>query len=95
MGAGEVETALLGHPSVEEVAVVGLPDDDLGQRIAAFVVGHDVHPQELIDHVGTLLNAHKRPREIRVVSELPRNAMGKVQKKMIRETRFKGCISTR
>jgi len=83
VGAGEVETALLGHPSVEEVAVVGLPDDDLGQRIVAFVVGHDVQPQELIDHVGTMLNAHKRPREIRVVDELPRNAMGKVQKTLL------------
>ena len=39
VGAGEVETVLLGHPGVEEVAVVGLPDDDLGQRIVAFVVG--------------------------------------------------------
>ncbi|CAB4718811.1 unannotated protein [freshwater metagenome] len=83
VGAGEVETALLGHPSVEEVAVVGLPDGDLGQRIVAFVVGHDVQPQQLIDHVATLLNAHKRPREVRVVDELPRNAMGKVQKKLL------------
>ena len=83
VGAGEVETALLGHPSVEEVAVVGLPDDDLGQRIVAFVVGHAVQPQQLIDHVATLLNAHKRPREVRVVEELPRNAMGKVQKKLL------------
>ena len=39
VGAGEVETALLGHPGVSEAAVVGLPDDDLGQRIVAFVVG--------------------------------------------------------
>ena len=84
VGAGEVETALLGHPSVEEVAVVGLPDDDLGQRIVAFVVGHDVQPQVLIDHVATLLNVHKRPREVRVVTALPRNAMGKVQKTLLR-----------
>ncbi len=39
IGAGEIETALLGHPGVDEVAVVGLPDADLGQRIVAFVVG--------------------------------------------------------
>ncbi len=43
IGAGEMETALLGHPGVAEVAVVGLPDDDLGQRIVAFVVG-DAEP---------------------------------------------------
>lgn len=80
IGAGEVETALLGHPDVTEAAVVGLPDDDLGQRIVAFVVG-DVEPQVLIDFVAQQLSVHKRPREVRVVDALPRNAMGKVLKK--------------
>ena len=74
------ETALLGHPSVTEAAVVGLPDDDLGQRIVAFVVG-DVTPSTLIDYVAQELSSHKRPREVRVVDALPRNAMGKVLKK--------------
>jgi fatty acid CoA ligase FadD36 len=80
IGAGEVESALLGHPDVVEAAVVGLPDDDLGQRIVAFVVG-DVEPQALIDFVAQQLSMHKRPREVRVVDALPRNAMGKVLKK--------------
>ncbi len=80
VGAGEVETALLGHPGVAEVAVVGLPDHDLGQRIVAFVVG-DAAPQALIDFVAEQLSAHKRPREVRIVDALPRNAMGKVLKK--------------
>jgi fatty acid CoA ligase FadD36 len=80
VGAGEIETALLGHPGVAEVAVVGLPDDDLGQRIVAFVVG-DAQPQELIDFVVQQLSVHKRPREVRIVDDLPRNAMGKVLKK--------------
>lgn len=80
VGAGEVETALLGHPGVSEVAVVGLPDDDLGQRIVAFVVG-DADPDELIGHVAEQLSVHKRPREVRIVEALPRNAMGKVLKK--------------
>jgi fatty acid CoA ligase FadD36 len=80
IGAGEIETVLLGHPGVSEVAVVGLPDDDLGQRIVAFVVG-DADPQALIDHVAQQLSSHKRPREVRVVDGLPRNAMGKVLKK--------------
>jgi fatty acid CoA ligase FadD36 len=83
VGAGEVEAVLLGHPSVEEVAVVGAPDDDLGQRIVAYVVGHDIEPSVLIDLVATALSVHKRPREIRVVTELPRNAMGKVQKGLL------------
>ena len=80
VGAGEVETALLGHPGVAEAAVVGLPDDDLGQRIVAFVVG-DAEPDVLINYVAEQLSVHKRPREVRVVDSLPRNAMGKVLKK--------------
>jgi fatty acid CoA ligase FadD36 len=80
VGAGEIETALLGHPGVSEVAVVGVPDDDLGQRIVAFVVG-DAEPQALIDFVAQQLSVHKRPREVRLVESLPRNAMGKVLKK--------------
>jgi len=83
VGAGEVETVLLGHPSVSEAAVVGMPDDDLGQRIVAFVVCDGIDPQALIDHVALTLSVHKRPREVRVVTELPRNAMGKVQKALL------------
>ena len=80
IGAGEIETVLLGHPGVGEVAVVGLPDADLGQRIVAFVVG-DAAADELIDFVAQQLSVHKRPREVRLVDQLPRNAMGKVIKK--------------
>lgn len=80
VGAGEIETALLGHPGVAEVAVVGLPDADLGQRIVAFVVG-DARPEDLITFVAQQLSLHKRPREVRIVKSLPRNAMGKVLKK--------------
>jgi fatty acid CoA ligase FadD36 len=80
IGAGEIETAILSHPGVIEVAVVGLPDADLGQRIVAFVVG-DAAAEELISFVAQQLSVHKRPREIRIVDALPRNAMGKVLKK--------------
>ncbi len=82
IGAGEIETVLLGHPGVREVAVVGLPDADLGQRIVAFVVG-DAEPQQLIDFVAEQLSVHKRPREVRIVDSLPRNAMGKLLKKKL------------
>ncbi|MFY2859643.1 acyl-CoA synthetase [Mycobacterium sp. THU-M104] len=84
IGAGEIETVLLGHPGVGEVAVVGLPDDDLGQRIVAYVVGSSgLSADELVNHVAQQLSVHKRPREVRFVESLPRNAMGKVLKKQL------------
>lgn len=86
IGAGEIENVLLEHPSVAEVAVTGEEDADLGQRIVAWVVAvaeAPVSEQELIDHVAGLLSAHKRPREVRFVDTLPRNELGKVQKKRL------------
>jgi acyl-CoA synthetase (AMP-forming)/AMP-acid ligase II len=83
VGAGEVEDALLSHNAVIEAAVTGEPDDDLGERIIAWVVADGVTEQELVAHVATALARHKRPREVRFVETLPRNAMGKVQKKLL------------
>ncbi|MDC0667380.1 AMP-binding protein [Nannocystis radixulma] len=84
IGAGEIETCLLEHPEVAEVAVLGVADDDLGERIVAFVVARDpARPplaQQLVDHVAGALAPHKRPRDVRFVEALPRNAMGKVIK---------------
>jgi acyl-coenzyme A synthetase/AMP-(fatty) acid ligase len=69
---------------VREAAVIGVADDDLGERIVAFVVpypGAAPSPQALIDHVAGALAPHKRPRAVRIVESLPRNAMGKVLKR--------------
>ncbi|MEU7981727.1 acyl-CoA synthetase [Micromonospora sp. NPDC049081] len=83
IGAGEVEEALLAHPGVREAAVVGLPHPDLGQQVTAYVVGDGVTGPELVDFVARQLSVHKRPREVRLVDALPRNALGKVQKKRL------------
>lgn len=81
VGAGEVEAALLEHPHVREAAVVGRPDSDLGERIVAYVVlSAPTEPKTLEDFVASQLSPHKRPREVHVLQELPRNAMGKIVK---------------
>jgi fatty acid CoA ligase FadD36 len=87
VGAGEVEASVAELPAVAEVAVVGVTDGDLGQRIEAVIVpveGMFVSADEVIDHVAAQLSIHKRPRNVHIVESLPRNALGKVQKAQIR-----------
>lgn len=87
IGAGEIETSLLARPEVSEVAVAGVPDPDLGQRIVAWVVpsgsADESVADALVEHVAADLSWHKRPREVRFTDSLPRNAMGKVVKKQL------------
>ena len=97
IGAGEIEGCLCEHPGVQDAAVTGEPDDDLGERVVAWVVlrdgdddgagggGHAPSEQELIDHVAGRLAPHKRPRVVRFLDELPRNDLGKVQKQRLTE----------
>jgi malonyl-CoA/methylmalonyl-CoA synthetase len=79
----EVEAVLARHPGVDEVAVVGLPSAEWGETVVAFVVGAP-DPGELADLAEAELAPFKRPRELRLVDSLPRNALGKVVRKDLR-----------
>jgi malonyl-CoA/methylmalonyl-CoA synthetase len=78
----EVEDVLLTHPDVAEVAVVGTPSDEWGEIVTAFVVSADKQrsAESLLAYAGERLAPFKRPRLIRFVDILPRNALGKVVK---------------
>jgi malonyl-CoA/methylmalonyl-CoA synthetase len=84
----EVEELLLEHPRVAEVAVVGTPSEEWGEVVTAFVVPADPadppDPQELLAFAGGRLAAFKRPRLVRYLESLPRNALGKVIKHELR-----------
>jgi long-chain acyl-CoA synthetase len=89
----EVENALSDHPAVQEVAVIGVPDDRWGELVKAFVVlrpGADASPLELISHARTRIAAYKLPRSVDFVSELPRTRSGKVKKQELRAPYWRG-----
>lgn len=91
ISAVEVESLLSAHPKVREVAVVGMPDERLGERLCAFVVASDPEdPPSLEDLLGGLNSqglAHfKWPERLEVVEELPKNPVGKILKRTLRET---------
>lgn len=89
VGAGEIEACLLQDPAIAHAAVVGIPDDDLGERIVAFVIVREgataPTEEQLVERVARELAPHKKPREVRFVQEFPRNAMGKVLKAKLKE----------
>jgi acyl-CoA synthetase (AMP-forming)/AMP-acid ligase II len=84
----EVEKALLGHPAVTEVAVVGIPDPRWGEIGVAFVVpasGLDLSDQDVISYASEHLANFKVPRRVVIVDSLPHNATGKVVKPELRK----------
>jgi acyl-CoA synthetase (AMP-forming)/AMP-acid ligase II len=84
---GEVEDLLAGLPEIREVAVVGVADDEFGQRLRAVVSLHpgaDLSEAQLQEHVRTRLARYKVPREVVFVDQLPRNATGKILKRELR-----------
>jgi acyl-CoA synthetase (AMP-forming)/AMP-acid ligase II len=80
----EVEDLLADHEAVVEVAVIGVEDDEYGQRLKAFVVvaeDAELSEEELKSHVKAHLAGYKAPREVEFMAELPRNATGKILKR--------------
>ena len=84
----EVENAVQSHPKVEEASVIGVPDPEWGQEPRAIVVlkkGEVATQEEIIEHCRTRLAGFKRPRSVVFIDALPRNPMGKVLRKKLRE----------
>lgn len=89
----EVENALFEHPAVKECAVFGIPDPHWGEVPAAHVVlaaGQTVSPEALADFVAARIARHKRPRVVKFVDALPKTAIGKIQKNLIRQPYWQG-----
>lgn len=89
----EVENALFDHPQVIDAAVIGIPDEKYGEALLALLVTRDgapLDPDQVIAFCRTRLGGYKVPRRIECVAELPRNASGKVLKRLLREPYWQG-----
>lgn len=87
----EVEDVLVSHPNVFEAAVIGVPDEEHGERLKAFVVcgKRALSADELIEHCRKQLTGYKIPREIEFRSELPKSNVGKILRRSLREEELK------
>lgn len=90
ISAVEIERAILELPGISDAAVVGLPDEEWGQIVAAVIVceREELSIKALREELRSELAAYKLPRKVKVLKAIPRNAMGKVQKKLIVEQEF-------
>ena len=92
----EIEEAIVGHPAVREVAVIGVPDPEWGEAIKAvisLVPGRTVSETELIDFCAEHIARYKKPRSVDFVDELPKNNYGKIVKRELREKYWEGRSS--
>ena len=88
----EVEQALCRHPAVLDAAVIGIPSQKWGEDVMAFVVrrpGHEITEDEVITDCRGRIAHFKCPRHVRFVDAIPRNAVGKALKRVLREPFWK------
>jgi long-chain acyl-CoA synthetase len=89
----EIEACLLSLPGVRDCAVFGIPDDEFGEALAAYVEpldGHALTPEEVRRHVRAKLASYKTPRVVELTGELPREDSGKIFKRRLREPYWRG-----
>lgn len=92
IGPFDVESAIIEHEAVAEVAVIGKPDPERTEIVKAFIVlrprhsGSEQLVSEIQQHVRTRLSAHAYPREIEFLAELPKTPSGKVQRFVLRQS---------
>lgn len=85
----EVEQALMEHPAVQDVAVVGAPDPVYGEAVVAYIEvrpGFTLTKEEVAEHAKSRIASYKKPKYVHFVDSLPRNALGKILKNVLRES---------